>query len=437
MLIFLKNFLKKNRLGLQELVGHSTPIFGATLVSGLTYILLLALISREVGLDGLGAYAALTTLVLIAEAFASLQSWQMMIYFGSKFLTTQDLERFRALRKLGLILDIFSSLSSYLLAFTAATVVNAIADRPIFSESIVLIAALPLLLPGASSGLGLLRLNEKSALIGYSLAAGPLLNLLVAVLAISFSAPNVLDFAAFWALGQFFTKLLLLLFSIQPKGIPLEGNRAKVSIRKLLSPEVGVVRFVFATAISSNLRAVMQFDLIVVSFIAGQAAAGLYAIAKSFERFGQRIISPFEQVLLPIFVRNQANPGDGSASDGTKLLSLGLGLIFTFLAFIVLLFGEEMLVFGFGEGSSEAYLPTLIFLIVVAARGFTVGLSDRLTANGHANWLMISSSLSGISLFGFLLVFAPNLGATGGALSFLGATVVHIALMLVKRPQKP
>lgn len=432
MLVSLKKVYDNHFAGLRQIVGHSLPLFAASLVAGITYILLLGMISREIGLSGLGTFATITSFVLTVEAFVSLQSWRVMVFFGAKFVSAKDWGHLQALRRLGLVLDSISSILGYLIAIAGSTVLNLVGGQTLLPKTMVLVAAAPLLLPGASAGLGLLRLNQKSAVIGASIAAGPLLNLLLAGTAVAFLTPTVWDFSLFWALGQMTTKILFISLSFQKKLVAMPGHSVRLPIKSMLGPKSAIPRFVLATALSSNLRALMQLDLLFLSFLSGPIAAGIYSIAKSFQRFGQRLLSPLEQALLPIIIRKNANSPKENRGDGTFILRLALGVFFIGVLCAMAVAGNKLLVLGFGEEASYAHLPTLIFLVAAVLRGFTVGLSERLTAEGNVSWLTVSALVAAIVLFGLMLVLAPVFGAVGGALSFLCATVVSIVMMRLK-----
>lgn len=186
-------------------------------------------------------------------------------------------------------------------------------------------------------------------------------------------------------------------------------------------------------AITSFLtQALIWTDTLLVSYLLGNAATGVYQVAFNLTFVMVTLSVSIGVALVPAMSRLAGSGGNTALTyqRGTLLalvLSVGLALVYVAIGYpFLLLYGAEYV---------SAYPALLILTLFGVAGALGVPAASLLTVHGHANWLMVLGVAQLAINIVLNVVFIKLWGITGAAaattLVFLFGTTV--SWMLVRR----
>ena len=108
MITFLKNTFASETF--KRLFKNTGLLISGDTVSAVLGVLTFAITARALGVEKLGMLVLIDAYVRIVDKLVNFQSWQFMIKYGSDALTAKDHSGFKALVKLGTIVDSFTAL---------------------------------------------------------------------------------------------------------------------------------------------------------------------------------------------------------------------------------------------------------------------------------------------------------------------------------------
>ena len=107
MISFVKNTLASGTF--KKLFKNTGLLIGGDTVSAVLGVLTFAITARALGTEKLGMLILIDAYVRIVDKLINFQSWQFIIKYGSDALTAKDPSGFKALVKLGTIVDGFTA----------------------------------------------------------------------------------------------------------------------------------------------------------------------------------------------------------------------------------------------------------------------------------------------------------------------------------------
>jgi len=414
---------------------QSSQIFAANLVSGVSGLVALGIVARNSSLVELGLFSILISFCFAAEALASVQSWQAILYFGSKHNRARGDSNYRDLLSAGFSLDAIS------LIIGIGTVVAGIQVILLESASradvvfLSLAAATPFLLSLSSTAGGVLRLNGNVQTISLHVAFGGLTYVAIAATLSGLEITTLEGFFFAWVVGQVVTKAGIILSAFRHEPMMKSGATNFWRGFRLLKKHAELRKFIVAMMATSSTRALLRLDTLLVGVVLGASAAGVYAVAKSVSKLVQKISSPATQVLLPMFTSLDA---EGNRSQ-VGPLAAWIGKIFGFgsLVFWVLfaIWGDHLIELLMGPGLNAAHIPALIMLLGNVVSLFFFGQAPQLLSRGRARSVAVinlAAVASYLLVFMALATVMPDLGpALSIALVAIGVVAAQ-RLMLRK-----
>ena len=418
-------FLGKSGIGKSSLLliasGSATAILG---------FVSLGIISSSLGISKLGLYAGIVSLALFIEAFASLQSWQILVNFGPRLMSADSARLWAGLKRVAGVLDGFSVAFGLLIYGIFFFAISFWWPDLELTFTQLLVAASPLLVYRAGSALGLLRVAGRHGIIAASTLGGALIFItLVGFVASYWQADSVTTFVACWSISQAVVKLALVFFSrMVEKRTPFK-TRDRATISETIASNPGLISLVVTLWFQTKVRALLQIDTFLVILLAGPQAGGIYAIARTLERLAQRIIGPVNQVTFPSLSHEFASKKRFSqAASEARSLELLLFAILTILALVFAGFGAPLLELFFGPQAGLATLPAAIFLGASAFNALTISIPGKLTLRGRATHTLLATSISSGVFVTLLVLSVGEFGVIAAALSFGIGSVLQWAL---------
>jgi O-antigen/teichoic acid export membrane protein len=415
----------------RTIASQSSQIFAANFVSGVSGLVALGIIARSSSLVELGLFSVLVSFCLAAEALASVQSWQAILYFGSKRNRVRRDSDYRDLLSAGFSLDVIS------LVVGIGAVVAGIQVIFIGSGSradvvfLSLAAATPFVLSLSSTAGGVLRLNGRVQTISLHVAFGGLTYVAIAAMLSGLGISTLEGFFFAWVVGQVVTKAGIIWSAFRHEPMMKSGVISFWRGFRLLKKHAELRRFIIATMSNSSTRALLGLDTLLVGVVLGASAAGVYAVAKSVSKLVQKISTPVNQVLLPMFTRLEA---EGNRSQ-VGPLAAWIGRIFGFgsLVFWVLfaIWGGHLIELLMGPGLDAAHIPALILLAGNVAGLFFFGQGAQLLSRGRAGSVAVINIAAAVIYGLFFMAFVTVTPDLGPALSITLVTIGVVAAQWV------
>ena len=122
MIDFFKNTFASGTF--KRLFRNTGLLVGGDTVSAVLGVLTFAITARALGTEKLGMLILIDAYVRIVDKLVNFQSWQFMIKYGSDALAAKDPSGFKALVKLGTIVDSLTALLGCAIAIALAGLVE-------------------------------------------------------------------------------------------------------------------------------------------------------------------------------------------------------------------------------------------------------------------------------------------------------------------------
>ena len=385
----------------------------------------LAIAARGISLEMLGGIAVIQSTVLLIGGLLAMQSGPSLIRFGSVLLARSDRDGFIDLLKAGVLLDLAAALVSALVAVAVLVELGPSLGVPRELAHLAPLYALARVtaLPGLH--LTVLRLLDRHELIAGSEVAVALLRVCLFAIALAAEAG-----AAWYLLLWLACDVLLNLapFALALRELARRGFGGLVAARAR-ADQPGFWRMIFTLYISGTLRSLHeQGDVVLVGWLAGPTAAGLYRIVRAAAQPVLQLMSLFQDALLPEMARLWA---EGSRRvflrEGAVAALLASGAALIAIGAALALGGPLLTLIG----GPEAAAARGSFLLLVVAHGVAlVGIvgPTMLIAIGRPGEILLAVSIGTVAFLATALVGIPVYGAWGAALAVLAFRVTWMVV---------
>lgn len=275
--------------------GSGTMVSGLVAAQGLRFVLQL-IVARMLGDAAFGLFATVTTVILVAMAFATVGLNNGIIAIATRHRTNKDWPRFKGTLTLSFKLVFLTATLAFSAVFcgawwtTSSPFYGQTAGALLIASPTVLVGTLSLVVVGALWAVRDLR----SVVIGEQfLQQGALIGLTVLFLALGWGIESVL-------LAFCLSYVLSLVFLIQrlvPQIRHLFGARGVAGVEE---PKPLLAIALPQTVSDVTARLILQLDVLVLAYFASQADVGHYRAATSFALMGHIIVSAFIVIYKPV-----------------------------------------------------------------------------------------------------------------------------------------
>ena len=441
---------RKSRFGLRgRLASNAALLGGSKIVSAVLGFATLAIAAKAMGdVAAFGTLLFIHAYMLFFSELASFKTWQAIIRFGSDEIanvdaksservletdasTDENPKRLAQLFKTGLILDALAGLAAFLIAIVSLefyTWLNSLTSK----DAALDLSGLPegwtlstliigycsvILFRQMNVATGIFRLFDKFAVLALRGLVMPVVRF-IGVLVAWHQGWGLLGFVCIWYTASLLSYLVLMsfgFFEVWRRGFwPL--IKSEKICRSADFPEL--YPFLLKANIDSTLRNFKKnFPSIVVMLLLGPIAIAIYRVAEEISKVLARGIALFDQILFPELSR-MASEVDFKTLKRTSLrTAMGIGIAGLFFSSIMLIFGEAIIAYAFGENLSEAAPLSVMLLISSSLLGISLPFYTVfyvLTRPGLAIWVRLIGVIIFIGLF-FALSEKLGLYAVGWA----------------------
>lgn len=402
-------------------------------VSALMSMATVALAARALGTEAFGLLALVHGLVFGLSQLIRAQSWQAVIRYGSEALETSDIPRFQRLIKFTTILDILAACTGLVLLQLFMGPAATAFDLPAAMHDTARLYGFAILfMVTTASPLGLLRLFDRFDLIAVQTTVASAVRLAGAVW-LFLHEGTLAGFLLVWFIAVAASRLVLLVMAWREtarRGY-LTGIMKKKE--KQLRPEPGIWRFIFGHNLSRGLfLSQAQFGLLMVGWLLGPAAAGLFRIA---QQVAELLIKPAAKLLIPAIYPELAKLRGGDQFQARRVMMLrtavltGAGALAVFAVFVF--WGRDIITLLAGSAFAGAYTPMLWLAAAGVITTFAFPLEPLLSSVGRVRQIVFSQ-LAGAGLYIallYILIGTHGLSGAGMATFFafsLGAAVMAL-----------
>jgi O-antigen/teichoic acid export membrane protein len=400
-------------------------------MAGVLSLAYIGVLARTLPLSDLGRFATVVALVLVVEKLFAFSTWKAIVQFGSGFQRIADSPRWRGLGLAGGGLDLLSTLAAstvsfLILVFLYPAFVDVESDL-----STRLAVLLPVLSSVHPSALGFLKLKRRLVTQGLATISGPLIIFLLFIYLANSNARTLGIFVLAWAIGLVASRSIIVIAGL----LDWKSLSDHLTLQSVKWPsnlvEPGFFRFLFFTKLDSILLAVRDTDVILVSYLVGPDATGLYKIARQTSAVIARASSPLGEAFLPVAseMQNRVHHKDSRALALKSAAFVGALMSAPLLAFMI--FGNDLLDLAFGNGMSAAYLPAMLTIIAMLIFAIAQPLEPLLLSRGqsrsvtHVGFVALSLYISA------LLLLTGWWGLEGAAISLIVLHLSRLTFLLI------
>ena len=417
---------------LRRVFKNAGLLLSAQGLAGLCSFGFIALSARALGPELFGVLVLIQTYVQTVAGVTKFQSWQALIHYGAHHCEAGRRGALQGLIKFTMSLDLASSAVGTVIAVSLVAVIGPWLGWSGPEQTWAQIYSLLILFSISATPTGILRLYDRFDLLAWQSLIMPASRLAGVTVAYGLGAPFWV-YLAIWFVTGVLDRLSL--FALGWRELARQGLIAGMglSLRGVVSSHPGLWRFVWSTNLDTSLGQVMRrIDTLVVGWMLGPAAAGLYRIAKNFAKGLAAPVVQLRQTIYPELAKLLAQR-DGAAVRRVMLRSgLIAGAVVTGLVLVVAAVGEPVLRFFLGAPYVAAYQVMVLLVVARSLSVFTFALGPALTAMGAPGVLLRINVCTALAFLPILVLLLDWLGLNGAGFATLAVALPStVALILI------
>jgi len=404
---------------------------GGAAAAALQFITLI-LTARTLGPAALGILALIEAHVRLIDSLVRLEPWQAIIKYGADNLENDKPGAFRALVKLGVLVDIGGAAAAALIALSLAPLIGYLSGWSDETIQLACLYSLVLLTRLSATWTGVLRLFNRFALIAIQQTLSSALRLALAFLAFLAGA-GLETFLIIAAISSVFSHAIIVTagwLSLRGQG---HGGVFKVPLKGVTTQHPKIWSFMWALNISALIRRVTrEADTLIVGGVLGPAAAGLFHVAKKLGDAILVLAAPIQQAVYPdiarLWVRGEINRFKKMVIRLNWMTGVGVSMIIPVVAFNI----DWIISTTFGDTFVKGAMLVIFQLTATVTTLYGIANRAALQSMGkHAQllWVVLVSTATFFSVFLALILPIGVISASLGHLAFnlvwlIGTTLV-------------
>jgi O-antigen/teichoic acid export membrane protein len=274
-----------------------------------------------------------------------------------------------------------------------------------------------------------LRLFDRYRLLAAQQIAASAIRLVGVVVAIVVHA-DLTTFVVVWILAEAGGHLTLLALGWRELAVRGYTGIWRTSTAETRRKYPGLLSFVMTTNLNLSLRlGAREADTMIVGATLGDAAAGVYKVAKQLAGILAKVADPLYQAVFPELARLWSSGRREAFRDlivrATLLASAGCAVVW--LGF--LLVGEAFIRLTVGDAYVQGHTAMVVYMfaVAIAVGGFV--LTPAMLAMGRPRPGFVATLASTIVYFGTVYAFISAWGLVGAGLAYVLYYVVWTAIM--------
>lgn len=399
---------------------------GSAVAAGLQFITLI-LTARALGPTTLGLLAMIEAHVRLVDGLVRLEPWQAVIKYGAHDLEHDQPQRFRALIKFGVLVDIGGATLAALAAISLAPLVGFLSGWSAETIQLACLYSLVMLTRLSATWTGVLRLFDRFKLIAAQQAIIAAVRLALVAVAF-FMGAGLGTFLAIAAIAAFCGHGIAFVAGWRVLRARGYGGFFSTPLAGMTRDHPNIWSFMWAINGSALIRrTTREADILIVGGVLGPAAAGLYHVAK---KLGEAIIVlavPIQQAMFPDIARLWARGAVERFRRTVTRVNWLTGLALTLLIPLAALNIERIIAMTVGAEFADG--AHLVIMQLTAAVVMLYGITNRAALQSMGKhtqllWVVIAATLV---FFAILLPAIQLLGVLGASVTHLAANLVWLA----------
>jgi O-antigen/teichoic acid export membrane protein len=425
MITFLKNTFASKTF--KRLFKNTGLLISGDTVSAVLGVLTFAITARALGVEKLGMLVLIDAYVRIVDKLVNFQSWQFMIKYGSDALAAKNPSGFKALVKLGTIVD---SLTAMIGCALSVALVGLIARWQNWSPEMIRLAmiySLIVIFDIAGVPTGILRIFDKfkSFSIQKSVTSGIKFAGVVVAWTLHWGLSGFLWVWMLTEIVDYVSLTAMAWIELHRRGFrniwaePLSGITKRFP---------GVWNFLISTNLTGSVKVgFREFDILLVGKLLGFADVSLYKLAKKLCAALDRLTNPLFQSLYPELTKLWAKKDYKDFRFVVKRMTYIMGGVSLITWIVFVIWGREIIFITAGREFIPAYAVTVWYMLANGIAVTSLPLAPMLLAMGQAHlsfWIQFLPTLIYFPvLFWMLTAWGLN-GAGYAYIVFHGIRVV-------------
>jgi O-antigen/teichoic acid export membrane protein len=383
MIAFLKNTFASGTF--KKLFKNTGLLIGGDTVSAVLGVLTFAITARALGAEKLGMLVLIDAYVRIVDKLVNFQSWQFMIKYGSDTLAAKDSSGFKALVKLGTIVDSCTAVIGCAISVALAGLLARWQHWPPGMIRLAMIYSLIVIFDIAGVPTGILRIFDKfkSFSIQKSVTSG------IKFVGVLFAWTlhwGLSGFLWVWMLTEIVDYVSLTVMA----WIELRRRNFRNIWAEPLSGITkrfpGVWNFLVSTNLTGSVKVgFREFDILIVGKLLGFADVSLYKLAKKFCAALDRLTNPLFQSLYPELTKLWAKKDYTDFRHVVKRMTYIMGGISLITWIVFMIWGREIILITTGREFISAYSVTVWYMLANAIAVTSLPMAPMILAMGQAH----------------------------------------------------
>ena len=315
-------------------------LLGGDLLASAMRMITIALTARALGVENFGILVLLQTYVAVIDRVVNFQSWQALIKYGAEHRSRGQHEHLDDIFKLGFLIDLSTALIGAIVAASLARWAGSwlqwneiIVEYAVFYSAVIAFNI-------EGTCIAVLRLHDRFGLLGGQKVVAASVKLFATVIAFA-TTDSLVVFVGLAAICQVIGYLVLIGLSFwQLHKLKLKPIR-KGSAARAMRENHGFMSYIVTTNLHATFRMIPdQLDFLIVSVVLGNAATGIYKVAKETARILTRLVQPLYQSIYPELTRLSAARQYARLFQVVKRSSVMAGMVSSGFWICLVLFWE-------------------------------------------------------------------------------------------------
>ncbi len=426
MIAFFKNAFAGETF--KKLFKNTGLLISGDTVSAVLGVLTFAVTARALGTEKLGMLVLIDAYVRIVDKLVNFQSWQFMIKYGSDALSAKDTSGFKALVKLGTIVDALTAAIGCAVAVIFAGLIARWQNWSPEMIRLAMIYSLIVIFDIAGVPTGILRIFDKFKAFSAQKCVTS---------GIKF-AGVLLAWVLHWDLSGF---LWVWMLTEIVDYVSLTGM-AWIELRRRGHTDIwaepltgitkrfpGVWKFLISTNLTGSVKVgFRECDILVVGKLLGFADVSLYKLAKKLCAALDRLANPLFQSLYPELTKLWAKKDYGEFRHVVKRMTWLLCGLSGIVWIVFVIWGHEIIFITAGREFLSAYSVTVWYMLANGLAVMSLPLAPMLLAMGQAHLSFWIQFLPTLVYFPVLFWMLTAWGLNGAGYAYIVYHGIRVVL---------
>ncbi len=426
MIAFFKNTFASATF--KRLFKNTGLLLSGDTISAVLGVLTFAITARALGVEKLGMLVLIDAYVRIVDKLINFQSWQFIIKYGSDALDSKNTSGFKALVKLGTLVDTFTAMIGCAVSVGLVGLVAHWQNWSPEMSRLAVIYSMIVLFDIAGIPTGILRIFDKfkSFSVQKSVTSG--IKFVGVVIAWALHC-DLSGFLWVWMLTELVDYISLTVMAwveLHRRGFRNIWAEPLTGITKRFP---GVWKFLISTNLTGSVKVgFREFDILVVGKLLGFADVSLYKLAKKLCAALDRLTNPLFQSLYPELTKLWAKRDYKDFRFVVKRMTWIMGglSVLTWIVFVI--WGREIIFITTGREFISAYSVTVWYMLANGIAITSLPLAPMILAMGQAHLSFWIQFLPTLIYFPVLYWMLTAWGLNGAGFAYIVYHGLRVAL---------